>query len=291
MEAKGGIRFVRPAVPTRLEKNATTGGRIRVTWTDTEKNTTQSDDFDTVLFAIGRDGQTASVGLDRVGMKMSADKIVVNDVEQTSVPNIFAVGDCILDRPELTPVAIKAGQLLARRLFAGASEKMNYNHIPTTVFTPYEYGTVGLSEEAAIKALGAEHVETWLSRYGSLEVISLHQGPTRPVRSFVFHQQTKEEQTANASEELSLLSPCLAKLVCDRRNGNRVIGFHYVGPNAGEITQGFAVAIKMGATKDVFDSVVGIHPTSAEEFCVLDTTRSSGASFIKKAGCGGGSCG
>jgi len=82
-----------------------------------------------------------------------------------------------------------------------------------------------------------------------------------------------------------LKQPCLAKLVCDKTKNNKVIGFHYVGPNAGEITQGFALSIRLGATKADFDSMVGIHPTAAEEFTNLTDTLSSGADFMKKGGC------
>ncbi len=91
------------------------------------------------------------------------------------------------DRPELTPVAIQAGVLLARRLFAGASQKMNYNYIPTTVFTPVEYGCVGMAEETARQVLGKENVETYLSRYGALETAAGHPTVKRQVKSYEFH--------------------------------------------------------------------------------------------------------
>ena len=84
---------------------------------------------------------------------------------------------------------------------------------------------------------------------------------------------------------------CLSKLVCRRSEGERVVGFHYVGPNAGEITQGFALAVRLGAKKADFDSMVGIHPTDAESFCSLAVTRRSGKSWAADGGCGGGVCG
>jgi len=290
-----GVRFVLPALPIRVVKHDDVdakryGARLGVVYAMADSKKEVTEHFDTVLFAIGRATQLRSMNLEKIGVKLTDGKILTNDFDQTTVPNVFSVGDCAYARPELTPVATMAGVLLARRLFAGSSQKMSYSLIPTTVFTPYEYGTVGLSEEEAIKKLGAENVETFLSRYGALEVISTHQQARRPIRSYHFHL-AKDPTTDLATEEASLNAPCLAKLVCDKRANLRVIGFHYIGPNAGEITQGFALAIKMGATKADFDNLVGIHPTSAEEFCVLDVTRSSGASFLKKAGCGGGSCG
>jgi thioredoxin reductase (NADPH) len=84
---------------------------------------------------------------------------------------------------------------------------------------------------------------------------------------------------------------CLSKLVCKKSDGNRVVGFHFVGPNAGELTQGFALALRLGAKKADFDKLIGIHPTDAESFCDLSVTRASGENFVAAAGCGGGSCG
>jgi pyruvate/2-oxoglutarate dehydrogenase complex dihydrolipoamide dehydrogenase (E3) component len=84
---------------------------------------------------------------------------------------------------------------------------------------------------------------------------------------------------------------CMSKLVCIKSDSNRVVGFHFVGPNAGELTQGFALALRLGAKKADFDKLVGIHPTDAESFCDLSVTRASGENFVAAAGCGGGSCG
>jgi pyruvate/2-oxoglutarate dehydrogenase complex dihydrolipoamide dehydrogenase (E3) component len=84
---------------------------------------------------------------------------------------------------------------------------------------------------------------------------------------------------------------CMSKLVCKKSDSNRVVGFHFVGPNAGELTQGFGLALRLGAKKADFDKLVGIHPTDAESFCDLSVTRASGENFVAAAGCGGGSCG
>ncbi|MEJ1279684.1 hypothetical protein NN561_010619 [Cricetulus griseus] len=159
-----------------------------------------------VLLAVGRESCTRKIGLEKIGVKINekSGKIPVNDMEQTNVPHVYAVGDILEGKPELTPVAIQAGKLLARRLFGGSLEKCDYINIPTTVFTPLEYGCCGLSEEKAIEVYKKENLE------------------------------------------------------------ERVVGFHLLGPNAGEITQGFAVAMKCGLTKQLLNDTIGIHPTCSE---------------------------
>lgn len=184
--------------------------------------------------------------------------------EQTNVPHIYAIGDIIdgeaLNPPsattELTPVAIQAGKLLADRLYAGKSALMDYSMVATTVYTPLEYGAVGLPEEEAIKLHGEDNIEVYHSYFKPLEWTLPHRGD----------------------------NVCYAKLICLKPEGERVIGLHVCGPNAGEMTQGFAVAIKAGATKAHFDDTVGIHPTVAEEFTLLATTKRSGDS-AEKSGC------
>jgi thioredoxin reductase (NADPH) len=109
--------------------------------------------FDTVLVATGRTPCTKALDCEKIGVKLAdSKKLICNDVEQTSVDNIYGIGDCIEGGLELTPVATKAGRLLARRLFNGATEKMDYINVPSTVFTPLEYGFVGLNELQAAKA-------------------------------------------------------------------------------------------------------------------------------------------
>ncbi|ODM92618.1 Thioredoxin reductase 3 [Orchesella cincta] len=154
--------------------------------------------------------------------------------------------DVALDRPELTPVAIQAGNLLVERLYKGSTTLTDYTKIPTTVFTPLEYGCIGLSEEDATKWYGA-NVEVYHNFFQPLEA-------TLPKR---------DENRA------------YCKLVCNKADNDRVVGFHYLGPNAGEVTQGFAVALRLGATKADFDSTIGIHPTTAETFTTMSITKSS----------------
>ncbi|EDO46554.1 predicted protein [Nematostella vectensis] len=152
------------------------------------------------------------------------------------------------DRPELTPVAIMAGKLLARRLFAGSTIQMDYDNIATTVFTPLEYSTVGLSEEDAIRQYGEENLEVYHAFYKPLE----------------FRVTEREEDVG------------YIKAVCLREGEQSVIGLHYLGPNAGEVMQGFAVAIRCGLTMRMLSSTVGIHPTCAEEVVKLHITKRSG---------------
>ena len=159
---------------------------------------------------------------------------------------------CLIGSTELTPVAIKAGQLLVNRLYGGSEKQMDYQMVPTTVYTPLEYGMVGLSEDAAIAEFGEENVE-------------------------VYHQYFKPLEWRLVYPRRSDFA-CYAKLICHKQDSERVLGLHVCGPNAGEMTQGFAVAIRMGATKEDFDSTVGIHPTTVETFMTMRVTKRSGES-------------
>jgi len=307
-----GVRFISHAVPVKLERKSEDGkGPITVTFrqaahVDGAGNEVaaaeHTEEFDTVMFATGRDALVHELGLDKLGMAVDNGKIVVNDEEQTSIPNIFAIGDVILSRPELTPVAIQAGSLLARRLFGGGKALMDYVNIPTTVFTPVEYGCVGYSEEAAIEAFGKDNIRVYSSRFGVLEGASVYKETIPKQRSRCFtgrnlwarayalqHGQPYQDVEPDSYDEEDLgrkhlNQPCLAKLVVDVRT-DKVIGWHYVGPNAGEITQGFALAVKVGAKKEDFDNLVGIHPTAAEEFTTLTAVQTEGHDFMKKGGC------
>ena len=129
-----------------------------------------TDEFDTVLFAIGRYAVTSGLNLKNAGVVCEKNgKFKVNDVEQTNVPNIYAIGDVMYGLLELTPTAIKAGKLLSNRLFAGATEKMDYINVPTTVFTPLEYGCCGYSEDDAKEKYGADNIKTYHIQFQPLE--------------------------------------------------------------------------------------------------------------------------
>uniref|UniRef100_A0AAQ5XDE4 Thioredoxin-disulfide reductase n=1 Tax=Amphiprion ocellaris TaxID=80972 RepID=A0AAQ5XDE4_AMPOC len=234
-----GVKFLRKYVPTKIEElEAGTPGRLKVTAKSTESDEVIEGEYNTVLIAVGRDACTDKIGLDKTGVKVNPKngKIPVNDEEQTNVPHIYAIGDILEGKWELTPVAIQAGKLLARRLYGGSTVKCDYINVPTTVFTPLEYGSCGLSEEKAIELYGQDNIEVYHSLFWPLEF-------TVPGRDN---------------------NRCYGKLICNRLDNDRVIGFHYLGPNAGEVTQGFGAAMKCGATKEQLDGTIGIHPTCAE---------------------------
>ncbi|KAK7898981.1 hypothetical protein WMY93_019834 [Mugilogobius chulae] len=254
-----GVKFLRKYVPTKIEElEAGTPGRLKVTAKSTETDEIIEGEYNTVLIAVGRDACTDKIGLDKAGVKVNPKngKIPVSDEEQTNVPHIYAIGDILEGKWELTPVAIQAGKLLARRLYGGAKLKCDYVNVPTTVFTPLEYGCCGLSEEKALELYGQENVEVYHSLFWPLEF-------TVPGRDN---------------------NRCYAKILCNKLDNERVIGFHYLGPNAGEVTQGFGTAMKCGVTKDLLDVTIGIHPTCAEIFTTLDITKSSGGD-ITQSGC------
>mmetsp|Transcript_8169 Transcript_8169/g.13207 ORF Transcript_8169/g.13207 Transcript_8169/m.13207 type:complete len:506 (+) Transcript_8169:863-2380(+) len=250
-----GTGMIRQCIPTRLDKLPS--GRINVTFKHLLSGIELHEEFDTVLFAIGREAVTGRLNLDAVHVKydLTSMKIPATN-EQTNVPNIFAIGDVLLGRPELTPVAIQAGKLLARRITAASDARMDYDNVPTTVFTPLEYGCCGSSEEDAITRYGEENVEVYHSFFKPLE-------------------WTVAEREDNR---------CFAKIIVHVPDNNRVVGFHILSPNAGEVTQGYAVAMRCGLTKEQLDSTIGIHPTIAEEFTTLRITKRSGED-AKRTGC------
>jgi len=138
-----GVKFIRQAVPLSIALNSE--GKKVVTYKQGEDEI--EDQFDTVLFAIGRSADTKGLNLQKVGVKCAENgKIIAGDDDKTSVENIFAIGDVAAGRLELTPTAIMAGRLLAARLFNQGTRFMSYRYVPTTVFTPIEYGCVGYSE-------------------------------------------------------------------------------------------------------------------------------------------------
>lgn len=254
-----GVKFIRKFVPTKIEElEAGTPGKLKVTAKSTESDEIIEGEYNTVLIAVGRDACTDKIGLENTGVKVNPKngKIPVNDEEQTNVPHIYAIGDILEGKLELTPVAIQAGKLLARRLFAGSKLKCDYINVPTTVFTPLEYGACGLSEDRAVELYGQENLEVFHTLFWPLEYT-----------------------VANRDN-----NKCYGKIICNKLDSDRVIGFHYLGPNAGEVTQGFSVAMKCGVTKEQLDSTVGIHPTCAEIFTTLEVSKSSGKD-VTQAGC------
>jgi len=190
-----------------------------------------------VLYATGRAPNTGGLGLEAVGVKLDVNgAVLVDDRYCTNVPSIYAVGD-VIDRVQLTPVALAEAMALVDDLFGGAERHVDYLHIPTAVFTHPNIGTIGLSEEDA---------------RGRFERIRVYRSEFKPLR-----------HTLSGSSERTMM-----KLVVDDAN-DRVVGLHMVGADAGETIQGFAVALKAGATKAIFDATLGIHPTAAEEFVTM----------------------
>ncbi len=192
---------------------------------------------DCVMYATGRAPNTRGMGLEQAGVKLAPNGAVVVDEDfATSVASIYAVGD-VIDRVLLTPVALAEGMVVAERLFGAGGRSLDYAGIPTAIFSNPNVGTVGLSEAQARERHGA--IDVYRTEYGALK-----------------HQLTQSGEKV------------LMKLVVDR-GSERVLGVHMVGPDAGEIIQGFAVALKCGATKRQFDATIGIHPTIAEEFVTM----------------------
>jgi glutathione reductase (NADPH) len=219
----------------RIER---TGAGLRATLNDGA-----AIDCDIVMFATGRAPLTKALGLETAGVACNADgAVIIDEAWQTSVPNIYAIGD-VTDRLNLTPVAIAEGHALADALFNPSGRSVSYENVPTCVFSQPNLGTVGLTEEDAGK------------RYGAIEI---YRSTFRPMKHTL---SGRDEQT-------------MMKLVVDKAS-QKVVGLHMVGADAGEIVQGFAVAIKMGATKKDFDATIGIHPTAAEELVTM-RTRASG---------------
>ncbi|UHQ55961.1 MULTISPECIES: glutathione-disulfide reductase [Microbulbifer] len=194
---------------------------------------------DAVLFATGRRPNTAELGLGELGVVMHRDgTISVDDNFCTNVRSVYALGD-VTGEPQLTPVALAEAMALVKHFQTGETAEIDYNNIPTAVFCQPNIGTVGLSEEEA--------------RDSGLQV-TIFKSEFRPMR-----------HTVSGRDERTLM-----KLVVDSST-DRVLGAHMVGPDAGEIIQGIAVALKAGATKATFDQTIGIHPTAAEEFVTMRT--------------------
>ncbi|ROO24534.1 glutathione reductase [Salinisphaera orenii MK-B5] len=196
--------------------------------------------FDRLIWAIGRRANSDAIGLERIGLEVNADGTVPVDAWQdTVVPGVHALGD-VTGAIELTPVAIAAGRRLADRLFGGKPDsRLDYHNIPTVVFTHPPIGSVGLSETEARAEYGDAAVTVYTSHY-----VALYHGV------------------------LEHKVPSDMKLVCVG-DDERIVGAHVIGDGADEMLQGFAVAVKMGATKADFDNTVAIHPTSAEEFVTM----------------------
>ena len=194
---------------------------------------------DAVLYATGRVPLVQGLGLEAAGVRLSDKGAIEVDAQyRTSVPSILAAGD-VTARVQLTPVALAEAMVIVDTLFGAGTRTLDYEFIPTAVFTHPSIGTVGYTEEAARERFGDGDIRTFRSEFKALR------------------------HTLSSSTERTLM-----KLVV-QTSSDRVVGLHMVGAEAGEIVQGFAVALRAGATKAVFDSTIGIHPTVAEEFVTM----------------------
>jgi len=229
---KTGLPLHTHKVPVRLEK---TEQGITIHFEDGSSHTASQ-----VIWATGRRPNVDGLELEKAGVTLNERGFIqVDEYQNTVVDGIYALGD-VTGEKELTPVAIKAGRTLSERLFNGkTSAKMDYSTIPTVVFSHPAIGTVGLTEEEAIKEYGQDHIKVYKSSFASM------------YSAVTNHRQESRFKliTAGADE--------------------KVVGLHGLGYGVDEMIQGFAVAIKMGATKADFDATVAIHPTASEEFVTM----------------------
>ncbi|MBK5910227.1 glutathione-disulfide reductase [Rhodothalassium salexigens] len=228
-----GVDIRTHAVVERIDKSA---DGLDVTLSDGT-----SLQVDQVMFAIGRQPHVAGLGLDRAGVATAeTGAIEVDDYSQTNVDNIYAVGD-VTDRIQLTPVAIKEGHAFALTKYKGERTSADHTHVASAVFSQPPIATVGLTEDEAISKLGRCDVYT---------------SDFKPMRNTLAGRDER----------------AFAKAIVDP-DTDRVIGLHMIGPEAPEIMQGLAVAVKMGLTKAQLDATVAIHPSSAEEFVLMREKR------------------
>jgi glutathione reductase (NADPH) len=198
-----------------------------------------STEVDQVLMAIGRNPRVAGIGLEKLGIETNAQgTIAVNNKFQTNITNIYALGD-VTGGVELTPVALAEAMVLVNHWYGDGAKEMDYDLIPTAVFTQPNIGTIGLTEDQA------------MDQHGD---ITVYRSDFKPMK-----------HTLSGSDERSFM-----KLIVHTAT-DKVVGLHIVGEGAGEMLQGFAVAMKVGATKADFDATIGIHPTSAEELVTMRT--------------------
>jgi glutathione reductase (NADPH) len=232
--AKKGIDLRCETVVKSIEK-VKTGYSLRLGGDETLET-------DLVMYATGRRPNTDGLGLEAAGVRLNeAGAVVVDDYSATSVPSIFAIGD-VTDRMNLTPVALAEARALVNTLFLDKPTTMDYANVPTAVFSMPPIGTVGLTEAEARAKCGCG-IDVYLSRF-------------KPMRNTL---AGRDERT-------------MMKLIVERAS-DRVLGLHVVGPDAAEMVQGFAVALKCGVTKAQLDATIGIHPTAAEELVTMRERR------------------
>ena len=220
-------------VPQKLEK--LDNGDIQIHFEDGTTHTSQK-----VIWAVGRKANVHQLNLEAAGVELTERGFIqVDEYQNTTTPGIYALGD-VSGEKELTPVAIKAGRTLAERLFNGKTDaKMDYELIPTVVFSHPAIGSIGLTQEQAEAKYGVENIKVYQSTFAGM------------YSAIIVHRQMTKLKLITLGEE------------------EKVIGLHGIGGGIDEMIQGFAVAVKMGATKADFDATVAIHPTASEEFVTM----------------------
>ncbi|XP_046681644.1 thioredoxin reductase 1, mitochondrial isoform X2 [Homalodisca vitripennis] len=194
-----GVKFLQRCIPLKVVK--VESGKLQVHWKNTQDGTEHHGLYDTVLIATGRRALTSELKVANAGVKVVESNAKIDAVhEQTNVPHIYAVGDVLHAKPELTPVAVQAGKLLGARLFGKGKTQMDYQNVATTVFTPLEYGCVGLSEEEAVKQYGEDNIEVYHAYY-------------KPTEFFIPQKSVKH---------------CYLKVVCQRAAPQLVLGLHFI---------------------------------------------------------------
>ena len=223
--------------PTSIPKSLTKTERGTLLF---EAQSGETIEAERVIWAIGRGANTQNIGLENTDIKLKANGYIETDAyENTSVSGVYAIGD-VNGKIALTPVAIAAGRRLSERLFNNKpEEKLDYTNVPSVIFTHPVIGTVGLSEEKAIEVYGKDNVKAYTSSFASMYT------------AVTDHRQLVKMKLVTVGEE------------------EKVVGLHAIGYGVDEMIQGFAVAIKMGATKKDFDNTVAIHPTVSEEFVTM----------------------
>ena len=266
---KEGVKFLSGCVTTSLEQSGDSHP-IKVYWKNNETGKLENDSFQTVMLAMGRHPLTDDLNLEKIGLERNPQtgKIVTQNPQrdQSSISNIHAIGDVVEGGLELTPVAVHAGKALANRLFGRSRAQKEAGDgqtlVPTTIFTPIEYSVVGLAEEKAVHVHGKDKIEVYHAYFDPLE-----------------YKLSSEREHGQ----------CYIKLVCKRvseggyedggevePSDERVVGMHILGPNAGEMMQGFAVAMRLGITREDILETIGIHPTCAEEIVKVNISKRSG---------------
>ncbi|CAI5759773.1 unnamed protein product [Candida verbasci] len=236
-ENKLGIKFHKQSSVEKLEKIE--NGKIKVYLTS--GSTIEVDEF---IWTVGRKS-LVNIGLEEVGVKTNdKNQIIANEYQETSNSKIYSLGD-VVGKVELTPVAIAAGRKLSNRLFGGEefkNDKLDYNNIPSVIFSHPEAGSIGLSTKEAIDKYGKDDIKIYNSKFTAM-----------------YYAMIEDDKQK---------SPTVYRIICQGKD-EKVVGLHIVGDDSAEILQGFGVAIKMGATKKDFDNCVAIHPTSAEELVTM----------------------